>query len=184
MERLLEEVTFNDKTDHLIFTGDLISKGPDSPGVVDLARKHAASCVRGNHEDRVLLVRQELAEMDAMTDTSGDEYMDGLSTSGAQRDLQLARNLTDEQAEWLDACPVILNVGHIPTMGQVAVVHGGLVPGVDYDKQDPFSVMNMLTIDLDTHLPSSSRDGKKWTKVCPYIILFPTTPPSRCWLTV
>ncbi|PYI19485.1 Ser/Thr protein phosphatase family [Aspergillus japonicus CBS 114.51] len=165
LERLLEEVTFNEKTDHLIFTGDLISKGPDSPGVVDLARKHSASCVRGNHEDRVLLVRQELLEMDAMTDTSGDEYMDGLSTSGAQKDLKLARNLTDEQAEWLDACPVILNVGHIPTMGQVAVVHGGLVPGVDYDKQDPFSVMNMLTIDLDTHLPSSSRDGKKWTKL-------------------
>ncbi|RAL08609.1 putative serine/threonine-protein phosphatase [Aspergillus homomorphus CBS 101889] len=164
LERLLEEVTFNEQTDHLIFAGDLINKGPDSPGVVDLARKYSASCVRGNHEDRVLLVRQELAEMDAMTDTSGDEFMDGLSTSRAQKDLRLARNLTDEQADWLDACPVILNVGHIPTMGQVAVVHGGLVPGVDFDKQDPFSVMNMLSIDLDTHLPSSTRDGKKWTK--------------------
>lgn len=77
----------------------------------------------------------------------------------------LARQLTDEQAEWLNACPVILKVGQIPKMGEVVVVHAGLVPGVEIEKQDPVSVMNMHSIDLETHVPSASRKGVKWTKV-------------------
>ena len=77
----------------------------------------------------------------------------------------LARQLSDEQAEWLDTCPVILKIGQIPEMGEVVVVHGGLVPGVEAEKQDPVAVMSMRTIDLKTHVPSSGRKGMKWTKV-------------------
>ena len=49
---LLDKVQFDKKHDHLIFAGDMISKGPDSRGVVDLAMKLGATGVRGNHEDR------------------------------------------------------------------------------------------------------------------------------------
>ncbi|KAL2820496.1 Metallo-dependent phosphatase-like protein [Aspergillus cavernicola] len=160
LERLLDEVSFNTTHDHLIFTGDLIEKGPDSLGVVDLAREYNASCVRGNHEDRVLVLRHDMLAAN-ITDDSMDEAHPTNANSS-----QLARQLSDDQADWLDACPVILNVGQITNLGQVVVVHGGLVPGVDLDKQDPYSVMNMLTIDLPTHVPSSSRDqGTKWTKL-------------------
>lgn len=56
LEDLLAKLDFNKKKgDHLVFTGDLINKGPDSAGVVALAMKHGAHSVRGNHEDRVLL---------------------------------------------------------------------------------------------------------------------------------
>ncbi|PWY90892.1 Metallo-dependent phosphatase [Aspergillus heteromorphus CBS 117.55] len=166
LEHLLTEVTFTPSTDHLILAGDLINKGPDSTGVVDLARKYSASCVRGNHEDRVLVLRRDMIDADTLTDTSADAFLDGQSTEQAKRDRTLARKLSDEQAEWLDACPVILDVGQVPNMGRVAVVHGGLVPGVELEKQDPFSVMNMLSIDLETHLPSSERgEGIKWTKL-------------------
>ncbi|PYH98485.1 Ser/Thr protein phosphatase family [Aspergillus ellipticus CBS 707.79] len=166
LEHLLNEVTFAPTTDHLIFTGDLINKGPDSTGVVDLARKYGASCVRGNHEDRVLVLRRDMIEADTLTDTSADEFLDGQSTEQAKRDRALARKLSNDQAEWLDACPVILDLGPLPNMGRLAVVHGGLVPGVELEKQDPFSVMNMLSIDLETHLPSSERgEGIKWPKL-------------------
>ncbi|EIT81217.1 Ser/Thr protein phosphatase family [Aspergillus flavus] len=163
LERLLEETSFNPDTDHLIFTGDMINKGPDSLGVVDLAREYSASCVRGDHEDRVLSLRHNMIAANTMN----DEFLDDANMHRGQytKERQLARQLSEEQADWLDTCPVVLNVGQIKDMGQVVVAHAGLVPGVDLDKQDPYSVMNMLTVDLDTHVPSSSRKGIKWTKL-------------------
>lgn len=161
---LLDKLSFSTTDgDHLIFAGDMINKGPDSAGVVDTAREHSASCVRGNHEDRVLLMRHEIVSSNALAGPEvGDEY---IFSAKELDERALARSLSDEQAQWLDQCPVILDVGPIPGMGRVVVVHGGLVPGVELEKQDPASVMNMRTIDLDTHVPSSLSKGTKWAKV-------------------
>ncbi|KAI9367501.1 Metallo-dependent phosphatase-like protein [Aspergillus egyptiacus] len=160
LENLLNEVSFDNATDHLIFTGDLIEKGPDSLGVVDLARQYNASCVRGNHEDRVLTLRHDMLR----ANMTGDSMDIGHPQNSKSR--QLARELSEDQANYLDACPVILDVGEITNMGQVVVVHAGLVSGVELEKQDPYSVMNMLTVDLSTHTPSTSRKtGTKWTKL-------------------
>jgi hypothetical protein len=61
LEALLDKVGFDKcRGDHLIFVGDLINKGPDSPGVIDLAMKLGASAVRGNHENAVLNASAEL----------------------------------------------------------------------------------------------------------------------------
>lgn len=56
LDHLLAKIHFDKAQDHLILTGDLINKGPDSAGVVDLAIELGAHAVRGNHEDRVLAV--------------------------------------------------------------------------------------------------------------------------------
>ena len=53
--KLLDKVQFDRDMDHLILAGDMISKGPDSAGVLDLVMELGASAVRGNHEDRILL---------------------------------------------------------------------------------------------------------------------------------
>ncbi|GAB7348729.1 hypothetical protein MBLNU459_g7466t1 [Dothideomycetes sp. NU459] len=53
--RLLEKVNFDTRTDHLIAVGDVVAKGPDSPGVIDTLISLNASSVRGNHEDRILV---------------------------------------------------------------------------------------------------------------------------------
>ncbi|KAL4877524.1 Metallo-dependent phosphatase-like protein [Aspergillus karnatakaensis] len=160
LEKLLKKVNFNPETDHLIFTGDLIQKGPDSLGVIDLARSYNASSVRGNHEDRVLTLRQDMIAAN-ITDDSFD-YVHPQDAKSRQ----LARDLSPEQAEWLNALPVILDIGQVPNIGRVVVAHAGIVPGVELDKQDPWSVMNMHTIDLPTHVPSSDRKkGVKWTKL-------------------
>ncbi|KAK1656330.1 Metallo-dependent phosphatase-like protein, partial [Colletotrichum phormii] len=61
LDRLLEELHFDtSRGDHLVFAGDMINKGPDSRGVLDLAMRLGASAVRGNHEDRVLLAHQNM----------------------------------------------------------------------------------------------------------------------------
>lgn len=182
---LLNAVSFDPETDHLLLTGDLISKGPDSRGVVNIARKLSASCVRGNHEDRVLLVHRDLSaanllpiagsptadEIDtegsyngmnnAYNDTSGYgtfDYLDEGSYSPLnERDRRLAHALSPAQVEYLSSCPVILRVGPLASLGEILLVHAGLVAGVSLESQDPSSVMSMRTVDLDTHVPSKKR---------------------------
>ena len=175
VQNLLKKVSFRSATDHLILTGDMIDKGPDSPGAVDLARELSASCVRGNHEDRMLLALNDMHAHHASlpgpqedpgrtTDTLDEESF----SHGDYKARALARKFTDKQVRWLQQCPVILRVGEMEGMGEVVVVHAGLVPGVPLERQDPFQAMNMRTIDLDTRLPSDGREGTPWEEVRPH----------------
>jgi hypothetical protein len=43
--------------DRLVFVGDLVAKGPDSQGVVQLAREEGARAVMGNHDARAVQLR-------------------------------------------------------------------------------------------------------------------------------
>jgi hypothetical protein len=152
----------------------MITKGPDSLGVIDLARGLSASCVRGNHEDRILLIHRDLSSSliplkgpREPADNPEKDMMDEESFSrGDWSSRQLAKALTDKQVEWLKSCPVILRIGDFSSLGEVVAVHAGLVPGVALEKQDPAGVMNMRTIDLETHVPSKEPDGGvPWFKV-------------------
>ena len=150
LKKLLTKIKFDNKNgDHLIFTGDLISKGPDSPGVVELAMALGASGVRGNHEDRALLLYA--------SDKSANKhaYPKDKLEKAVEDSLAVARSLTDEQREWLSSLPIILRIGRIPgsgfspppwNAGDILVVHGGLVPALPVHKQDPWGVMNMRSL--------------------------------------
>ncbi|KAF2187340.1 Metallo-dependent phosphatase [Zopfia rhizophila CBS 207.26] len=171
LEALLKKVDFNQENDHLILTGDMVAKGPDSPGVIDLAQKYSASCVRGNHEDRLLLSvaetrshHQPLPGPEESTDRSSDFLGEESFSHGDYKIRKLAEQFSDSQIEYMQQCPVILKVGQVEGMGEVLVVHAGLVPGVPLERQDPFQCMNMRTIDLKTRLPSADRDGTPWEK--------------------
>lgn len=168
---LLKKVDYNDKTDHLVFTGDIVFKGPDSAGVIDLGRSLQASCVRGNHDDRTLLAYASLTSS-LVKAKAGQEQakLVGQSAESAKvlayddpKHLELAKQLSREQLQWLQKCPVILNIGVIGKRDYVAV-HAGLAPGIRLEKQDPFHVMNMRTIDLATRVPSEQRKGQPWEK--------------------
>lgn len=166
-------------SDHLIFAGDLVSRGPASSEAVDLAMASQATCVRGNHEDRVLLAYRDMqihhslpphpikvSEGTEAAYPPGPGTKDGESfLSGDHVEQVLARSLSHEQVQYLASCPVILDVGPIQGLGEVRVVHAGLVPGVALQRQDPVSVMQMLTLDLATHVPSHVNDGTAWSKV-------------------
>jgi bis(5'-nucleosyl)-tetraphosphatase (symmetrical) len=55
---LLDQCSFEEENDTLIFVGDLVNKGPSSVGVVrfvhDLALRGVAYSVVGNHDEKLL----------------------------------------------------------------------------------------------------------------------------------
>jgi len=182
---LLDKIKYNKHEDHIIFTGDMLFKGPDSLGVIDFARSVGASSVRGNHEDRVLLAwasmngaiapaENQMPPPAPVTKTPGAKSAPSAPNSGPSfeelvhgdvRHRALAGQMSKDQIEWLQKCPVILHVGKIAKSHDYVVVHAGLAPGVPLEKQDPFQVMNMRTIDLATRVPTEQREGEPWEKV-------------------
>ncbi|KAL6857897.1 hypothetical protein ACO1O0_005343 [Amphichorda felina] len=140
LDTLLEEVTFNAEKDHIIAVGDMISKGPDSPGVVSRLMALNASAVRGNHEDRVLLAHEALkSQFGVMADLETTHAED---RRGELQDLVIARELSKDHLQWLAKLPVILTIDPL----LLYIAHAGLVPGVDIKNQDPWAVMNMRTL--------------------------------------
>lgn len=167
----------------------MIAKGPDSVGVVDLALELNASCVRGNHEDRMLLAWQSLHSQfhrvafdgevthpapvspheEEPKESLSDDREEGKGSRGDYRERVLAEQFSQRQITFLESCPVVLRVplpeGLQSVAGEYAVAHAGLVPGVAIDRQDPFQVMNMRTIDLISRVPSELRIFEPWEKV-------------------
>ncbi|GKT42655.1 bis(5'-nucleosyl)-tetraphosphatase, symmetrical [Colletotrichum spaethianum] len=184
LDRLLEELRFDTaKGDHLVLAGDMINKGPDSRGVVDLAMQLGASAVRGNHEDRVLLAHRSMgmkhvadedahgnpvatreeeetkaegqttedakpeaqpaSDNDAVSEPEQDDLEPAIFPHGDSRERATARALSRKHLDWLSTLPVILDVGTVENLGNLVVVHAGLVPGLSLKQQDPWAVMNM-----------------------------------------
>ncbi|PSR85757.1 hypothetical protein BD289DRAFT_433557 [Coniella lustricola] len=143
LEDLLQKLDFNNNNgDHLIFTGDLINKGPDSAGVVAMAMELGAHSVRGNHEDRVLLAHAAMnrrtqltvaeaeaslkafenfqikedgdGESDAYNALKAHQAAEDALSKGEERDRETAQALSDEQIKWLAGLPLILRIGSIP----------------------------------------------------------------------
>jgi hypothetical protein len=133
LEELLHQVGYS-ATDALVFTGDLVAKGPDSQGVVQLAREKGAVSVLGNHDAHVLKV--------------------GRGGEGKRHHEQIARSLTDADWRYLEAMPLVCE---LKAVGAV-VVHGGLVPGLALDAQDRDTVINMRSFDSDGR-PRKSIEG-------------------------
>src|SRR5438105_1258025 len=57
LERLLDRVRFGGG-DCLVFVGDIVARGPDSLGVLDVVRRTGAVLVRGNHEEKLVAWRR------------------------------------------------------------------------------------------------------------------------------
>jgi hypothetical protein len=141
VQELLTKINYDKNTDHVVLTGDLVTKGPDSLKVVDFAIENGISCVRGNQDDRVLLhYRRNKARGARPPDSLKQEEADPTrQVSESEKQLwiekALARRLSKEQAEWLDSCPLILRADDVKGLGNVAVVHAGLVHGVPLEQQ-------------------------------------------------
>lgn len=181
LERLLVKLDFDSTRDHLVCAGDMISKGPDSIGVLELLMQLGASAVRGNHEDGVLKAWKKLHANSASAaqnspseqeDDTSDGEVDGVIESRGKKHRNrkqshkaLAKQLTKEQVKWLKDLPVILKIGDIEGMGSAVVVHAGLMPGLELKKQDPYMVMNIRTIHPRKQVPSERHKGRVWTKV-------------------
>jgi Calcineurin-like phosphoesterase len=171
--QLLEKVSFNQDSDYLVLAGDMIFKGPDSNGVIELLKSLGGTCVRGNHEDRTILAYASMHSSliplpgpDEDPARTEDDLSEESFSHGDYKHRNLAKELGYDQIKYLQQCPVILHVGKIAGQDYV-IVHAGLTPGVSLEKQDPFQVMNMRSIDLQSRVPSEGRMGEPWEKVSP-----------------
>lgn len=128
--------------DQLVLVGDLVAKGPDSAGVVRYARESRAFSVRGNHDEHWLQAR-----------------LDGKGRSLSDADWAYLEDTPDRLS--LDLNPIYEGVQR----RSVHVVHGGFVPGIELDDQDPDLMKSLRTV--RDGVGSSQRKGKPWAAEWP-----------------
>lgn len=146
LQDLLRKCRYQRERDHLIALGDVVNKGPQSIEVLDFLIAEAATCVQGNHDEKIL----SLADLSAHHELKSAKGKAGV----IQRNL--ARSLGQRHLTWLRDCPAILRVGNFDKFGDLVAVHAGLVPGVELEAQDPEVVMNMRSVSLLSHRPSAA----------------------------
>lgn len=131
---LLDRVAFA-SGDRLVCVGDLVARGPDSPGVLDIVRQTGALVVRGNHEQTLL---DWLAEREGAL--AG-------RPPGARRKIdrphrELARALRPIDWSLLQTSRVYLDLPE----HDVRVVHAGVEPDVALAAQRPDTLMRIRTV--------------------------------------
>lgn len=169
---LMKVVKYHHKRDHLVLLGDMVSKGPDSIGVLEYAMAMNASCVRGNHEDSILNAYAHLyhlpkPKINPPKASSMEEQL--RSTHPLKvKDKDVARILKPKHIEYIGSCPAIMSLGKVGFHNtNAAAVHAGLQWNIDsLEDQDPEVVFTMRTLMPPEYtIPREERDGVPWSKV-------------------
>lgn len=121
---LLEQVRF-DTGDRLVFVGDLVARGPDSLGVLDVVHEKGALLVRGNHEAKLLLAKQR-----------GDL---SILNPGHRK---VAEELRPRDWKLLEWAPVSLDLPE----HNLRVVHAGINPSKPWEKQDERDLLHIRVV--------------------------------------
>ncbi len=130
--------------DDVCLVGDLVARGPDTPAVLRLVREVGARAVRGNHEQRLLEVREARLQGAPVPRLGAGHW-------------QLYESMTDEEWAQLAALPFMLEV---PAHG-LRVVHAGLMPALPIERQEVFHFTRLRTIRPDG-TGSSRLGGRLW----------------------
>lgn len=124
LKQLLDQLNYSD-SDRLIFVGDLINKGPDSRGVLELVDSLGAESIKGNKELGFLA-----AMRDERTPTPND----------LQTKSELGSDL-DYWLDWMNELPLFIETD------EFLVVHAGLVPGEHPSESSPEVITRIRTWD-------------------------------------
>jgi hypothetical protein len=135
--------------DQVVLVGDLVAKGPDSRGVLALVRELGARSVLGNHDAHLLRVR------------AIQEHGSPTPKPLKPETVALASNFSAEDWAQLAALPLWLTLDQHDTL----VVHGGIVPGIALEQQDPDLLLNLRTIKPDGSGSRRPEDGVLWGSV-------------------
>jgi diadenosine tetraphosphatase ApaH/serine/threonine PP2A family protein phosphatase len=155
LRRLLTACDFREG-DRLVLAGDLVAKGPDSQGVVQLAREAGARAVLGNHDDHVLRARA-VARGDVPP-----------PAKGVRAEHQLVADAL-QPADWkfLEELPLFLRLGaEQPGDADTIVLHAGAVPGVAIEHQRREHLITMRSIDKHGE-PTKRIEERPWASVWP-----------------
>ena len=112
--------------DVVVFLGDLVSKGPDSLSVVQMAREMGAIGVRGNHDFEVIRWHQAI-KSGADPPVIGSEHF------------HIASGLSKADLRWMYSLPWYISSKELGAL----FVHAGFVSGIRLAKQNPRLMMNM-----------------------------------------
>ncbi|HKY05699.1 MAG TPA: metallophosphoesterase family protein [Blastocatellia bacterium] len=148
IEQLLRDVPWNYKEDKIVFLGDLIDRGEDAPGVMDLVMGLVEAnpnviVLRGNHE-QMLLDCLDYGDLQWLIPENG-----GLATlAGYGLDLSQLQDvceisIPEEHIEFLRSLP------YYHEDEQAIYVHAGLIPGEHPSETDPDVLL--WTRDPDFH---------------------------------
>jgi len=130
--------------DQVVFVGDVVARGPDSPGVLALLREVSGRSVVGNHEAKLLRARA------AVRSGTPPPHL-------GRSHRQVMAQLQPRDWALLESFPYTLELGE----HDVCVVHAGVVPGVALAEQDPRLLVTMRSIDA-SGAPSDRLDGTPW----------------------
>jgi hypothetical protein len=133
LDALLDRIAFT-SGDRLVFVGDLVARGPDSLGVLDIVRRTGAIVVRGNHEQKLLDWR-----------AARIAWMHGEAAAKppmARIHRELARSLRPVDWSLLETSPFFLE---LPEHG-LRVVHAGVLPDVAFEKQSDETLTRIRTV--------------------------------------
>lgn len=145
LDDLLKAVSIDD-TDSIVFVGDLVARGPDSLGVLDRVYDLGAVSVIGNHERRLLEIRE--------AERKGGK---GVKLSSAYR--RLVDELRARDWAYLESMPYSLA---FPQHG-ITIVHAGVMPGLALERQDPWVLTHIRSLDRDRK-PSSALGERSWAE--------------------
>ena len=161
LARLLEAAELG-MEDRVLFVGDLVNNGPDTHGVVKMARKLDALSVVGNHEWRLLRARalrkpRLLKESDHTT----------------------LRQLRPRDWAYLETMALTVELPQFETV----VVHGGFLPDQPWRSQAISVVTRIQVVTADGRAAkrSKSRAGTPWASLWkgpPFVIYGHTPRPA------
>jgi hypothetical protein len=140
LEDLLTRVDFS-SGDRLVFVGDVVARGPDSIGVLDVIRRTGAVVVRGNHEDRLVSSR-ETEPHPLVWQSGGQGKARPPKKPLGKFHAEVADKLRPVDWALLEATPLYVD---LPEHG-VRVVHAGVVPGVPIEEQDRSTLLTIRAL--------------------------------------
>jgi diadenosine tetraphosphatase ApaH/serine/threonine PP2A family protein phosphatase len=145
--------------DRLVLLGDLVNRGPDSAGVIALARKRATVSLLGNHELRLL-----------------NYHATGDRSHLKKADYDTLAQLRGRDWDYLEAMPLTYH----DEEEDIVFVHGGFLPTRPWREQPAHVVTRIQVVDRDGEPGRRAQlpDAPHWTELWsgPPFVVYGHTP--------
>ncbi len=132
-----------------VLLGDLIDRGPDSRGVIDLAMARRAShgliALRGNHDQYMLDALSDAGSIARWLDWGGIEALGSYGIEASRRDCEAPQALATALRAALPPAHAAFLAGMPLThrCGDLLFVHAGIRPGIPLAQQAPRDLMTI-----------------------------------------
>jgi diadenosine tetraphosphatase ApaH/serine/threonine PP2A family protein phosphatase len=160
-EELLKTLNIQ-SDDRVIQLGDLINRGPDSRGVIELARAYGVESILGNHELRLLKALRE-----------------GSPKILKDYDLDTIKQLQSKDWEYIERLPKFKYFGN----EKLVFIHGGFLPNKLWHTQSVEVITNIQVIDANgkpakrSDAPKAPVWAEKWEG--PPFVIYGHTPGPK-----